>query len=526
MKQILHIFAKDTRHLWREILISVGLVVALLLTSSGHWIAGGTHFASGGTVSFSPRGALRLAPELLAFLIPLSWWILIAPLIHEERLVGDRQFWVTRPYEWNKLLAAKVAFILVYVYLPLFAAQCLLLARAGFDPFLSIPGLLYNLLMLTAVLILPVVALAAITRNFARMTLVVVGAIVPMICIRWLASAFPGTHIPTPFGDSLALAIFVCGCVAVVLLQYAGRRTSAAWLVLVVALGLVTTLACTAPDQALMSGRYPAEPSPGIELTYTNNPDAGPAASVASGPRDVVINIPIHVSGVAPGSMMISEAVKVTLEGARGSEWTSVWEPTYGDKYFPGDRTARVTFAISRSVYERLKPSPLHARIVLALARTQQGESTTISLPLTEFKIPGFGTCRPWTDFFKPYEIEEIGCRAPLRTPPLTFVSVLWSYDDCRAPRPEPHNVVGEAWAGSLDRPPAEFGIVPVWSDEIGFTNRTPDYRFDNHLHICPGTPATFTQYRDAGKTQATVDIQGFTLPELNQGQLKVADEP
>jgi hypothetical protein len=526
MKQILHILAKDTRHLRLEILISVGLVAALMLTTYRRWIAGGTYFTHESTVSFSPRGALGLAPELLVFLIPLSWWILIAPLIHEERLVGDRQFWVTRPYEWKKLLAAKIAFMLVYVYVPLFVAQCVLLARAGFNPLPSIPGLAYNLLMLTGALILPVVAAAAITQNFARMTLVVLGAIIPIVCIPWLASALPGTHIPTPFGDWLALAIFVSGCVTIVVLQYAGRRTRTAWLVLVIALGLVTTLACTAPDQALMSGRYPAEQSPGIELTYATDPGAGPAASVASGPHDVVINVPIHISGIEPGSMMISEAVKVTLATAEGSHWTSFWEPTYMDKYMPGDRTARAAFAMPRSVYEKLKPAPLHMHIVLALARARQGESTTVSLPLNEFKIPGFGTCRPSTDFFKPNEINQIACRAPLQQPALTFVSVFWSYDDCRAPRPEPHNVLGDAWVGSLDLPPAEFGIVPVWSEQIGFTNQAPGYRVDNPRHICPGTPATFTSYQAAGRTQAVLDISGFVLPEVSQGQLRVIEGP
>jgi len=28
-------------------------------------------------------------------------------VVHAESLVGDRQFWITRPYEWKKLLTAK-----------------------------------------------------------------------------------------------------------------------------------------------------------------------------------------------------------------------------------------------------------------------------------------------------------------------------------------------------------------------------------------------------------------------------------
>src|SRR5580693_8112343 len=115
MKQILHIFAKDTRHLWLEILISVALTIWLGLTSPHRWWMSGAGYEE--TVSFSPRASVMLLPSLLPVLIPLSWWILISPLIHDERLVGDRQYWLTRPYEWKKLLTAKTLFILVFLYL-------------------------------------------------------------------------------------------------------------------------------------------------------------------------------------------------------------------------------------------------------------------------------------------------------------------------------------------------------------------------------------------------------------------------
>ena len=88
---------------------------------------------------------------LLTVLIPVSWWLLIARVIHAETLVGDRQFWLTRPYEWKKLLGAKALFLAVFLYLPLLIAQCLLLFRAGFHPLSFIPGLLFNLLLITGV---------------------------------------------------------------------------------------------------------------------------------------------------------------------------------------------------------------------------------------------------------------------------------------------------------------------------------------------------------------------------------------
>jgi hypothetical protein len=225
--------------------------------------------------------------------------------------------------------------------------------------------------------------------------------------------------------------------------------------------------------------------------------------------------------------MMIPEAIKVTLEAPDGTHWTSLWQPIYIDKFFPGERTARASFALPRSQYEKLKPMPLHAHITLAFVRAPQGETTTISLPLDDFQVPGFGICTPQTGFFyKPYEIGGILCRAALRQPSLTFVRVNWSYDDCHAPSGQRRNIDGEAWVGSLNRPPAEFAIAPIWSDGIGFTNQDPGYRSNEPRHICPGTPATFISYWPAGRTQAALDIAGLVLPELSRGQVRVMTTP
>ena len=130
MKQILRIFVKDARHQWFEILIPIAVI-----------FSPGVHLslsvADRSDVGWQPIGLLPFVgsvgdlPSLLVLLVPLSWWLLISPLVHAEKLVGDRQFWITRPYEWKKLLAAKVLFLIVFLYIPLLLAQCLMLAKAG-----------------------------------------------------------------------------------------------------------------------------------------------------------------------------------------------------------------------------------------------------------------------------------------------------------------------------------------------------------------------------------------------------------
>jgi hypothetical protein len=88
MSQILHIFKKDARHLWPEILISLALTAAFVHVSFG----GRSNFSRGD----SPY--LPIVVALLSALVPVGWWVLSVRLIHDESLVGESQFWITRPY--------------------------------------------------------------------------------------------------------------------------------------------------------------------------------------------------------------------------------------------------------------------------------------------------------------------------------------------------------------------------------------------------------------------------------------------
>ena len=143
MKQVIHIFAKDSRHFWPEIVVSLAITAAFTWIYPNHWTQNNLRFGS--YVRISPEW--ELLAGILTLLVPVSWWLLITRVIHAESLVGDRQFWLTRPYEWRKLLGAKLLFLLVYLYVPLVIVKLVLLAQAGFHPVSYIPGLLFNLLL-------------------------------------------------------------------------------------------------------------------------------------------------------------------------------------------------------------------------------------------------------------------------------------------------------------------------------------------------------------------------------------------
>src|ERR1700761_8710283 len=103
MKQTLHIFKKDVRYLRYEIVMAMLVVLAFGFTGTRHAL----------TVSERPPNQ-TIAWTLLTFFLPLTWWFLIARLIHAEAIPGERHFWLTRPYNWRSLLAAKVLFIVIF----------------------------------------------------------------------------------------------------------------------------------------------------------------------------------------------------------------------------------------------------------------------------------------------------------------------------------------------------------------------------------------------------------------------------
>ena len=103
-KQTLHILRKDLRHLAPEISVSLSLVALFA------WIAPAAWPGYIGKMAYpgAQFGAPQIMGVFLHALIPISWLVLISRSVHDESLVGDKQFWVTRPYTWYSLLAAKL----------------------------------------------------------------------------------------------------------------------------------------------------------------------------------------------------------------------------------------------------------------------------------------------------------------------------------------------------------------------------------------------------------------------------------
>jgi hypothetical protein len=516
VKQILHIFAKDTRHFWSEILVSLALTSALV------WIDA---YSRSGDYDV-PGRMLSLLGSLLLQLVPLSWWILITRVIQAERLVGDTQFWITRPYTWESLLAAKALFLMVFLWLPFFIAQCLLLAEAGFHPLSYLPGLLYSLLLITGAIILPLAAIASVTSSFARMTLTLLGVFLGSIAFTILFSLSFTNHlakVDSQIGIRLGFALAVLACSAAIFTQYALRRV---WLSRVVLIALPVLLCAVAVfasryDQAQMDRRYPgAQGDAPIQFSF--GPDTqnyGTATFRASADPIIPINIHLTESGVAEGYVVIPDAIRAQITAPDGTHWDSAWQPVVWYKYLPGEGHFSSALGMPIEIYHKFQSMPLSVHLALATTQAQATKVTSIPLPTHRFPIPDFGVCRPQT-FMAPFfgKIVGIDCVSALRQPPLTYVTARWATVPCSSSlgQPDP-GVPGTAWVGSLDREPAQLGISSVIEAPVNFSNAEKQEGGRNGLRfLCPGAPISFTQYSTVRRFQTSVDIQNFFLPQIS----------
>jgi hypothetical protein len=248
MNQIWNIFRKDARHYWREIAVSVALLCAYGWIDVRGWAQ--EDVLSTGVFAY------RFLSGLVDWLVPVAWAFLAVRVVQGESLVGDRQFWVTRPYEWKKLLLSKFLFLLVFLNFPLLILDVVLLAIAKFSPLHYAVGLLWMQLLILLFLVLPAVALASITASIVQTLLGLLVIALYMVGMAALASQIPNSDFSGPVGF-LPGFFFLGTCIAVIIIQYARRKTGLSRL-LVIGLGMVVLIILVAtPYRAIVAHEFP-----------------------------------------------------------------------------------------------------------------------------------------------------------------------------------------------------------------------------------------------------------------------------
>jgi hypothetical protein len=538
MTQILHIFRKDARQFWPEIAVSVAITAALVWFYPLRWTT---------LPAMSVKGSanLTLLGNVLAGLVITSWALLISRSIHAESLVGDRQFWLTRPYGWKKLLAAKALFVAAFIVAPLLAMQCAVLLRAGLNPLASVGGIAFNLVLIVGILLAPMMAVAAVTADFVQMAL----SLVAVVALAVARVAAPQIHRTTPTppwlltrlylmygipflpypgqpgaGRHLQLTIallLLAVSAAAILIQYARRRTTVARIILLAPVAALTVLVLGAVAHG--SGSQVTDPvyaavgageRPPVKFTYVPEAQTVPKMKtlyVSHGEDPAGLWIILRPSGMAADRAVFTGSYpKVAITGADGFTWNVNSNEYHAAQLVPASKEVQAGFRLPKAVYDRLKMGPVTIRLRFELMELQATGQERLPMPQPgqDAVVPGYGVCGRNNG-----GDATIQCRSALKQPQLTYASADYQDGPCAAGQTGLQPGHWYSWAGSsADRDPAEFGISPVVGTSFGFS------RDENNATggkvLCSGSMITLTQYRVVRRVETETVMSGFVLPE------------
>ena len=482
MSQTLHIFRKDVRRLWVE--ISISLIALALVTWIEWWLC---------TPASNPHWYNEVLPFVVLF---FSWWFMVVRLIHGEALVGDRQFWITRPYVWYKLLAAKVLFVFAFVGVPIAISQAVLLVadRAPLTPYLG--HIILDVWGAMLVGILPVAALAVITRNLAQWMMCAVLVILSAVGVAWLDSYIPNSHVPTGTDTELVQAVaFACLTALGITAQYARRKRLLGTLAVAAGGFALPLIMVATPYRGIIARAFPPASSEQIPFQVAFVANQGPvAAKLDTGnERTVTVAIPVEISGVSDGTLLQVNGVMLSLDTPDGRRWESEWLPGYEDVLKARSRLS-LSVGVDRTLYERVKALPTPARLSLAFNQLRDKHRQHIVVRQA-FELPGVGHC--W--------IERDGdggeCRSTENGPP--FLLVVASEDESTC------SIAGGG--------PSETGHIIRTMDSSFASGPTSPLiwrRLYLRGQVCPGSALTFS---------TPEPVRRFRL-ELEIGQLRLGE--
>ncbi len=509
MKQTLHIFLKDVRRFWIEIMISIGTTACYAWAYPKAWLDRG-------------HGNWQELAGLVGFLMVATWWLLIGRVLHAESLVGDRQFWVTRPYEWKKLLAAKILFLVCFLNVPIFLAHWYILAVSGFSPSHFLAGLFYKQGLIVCILLLPAVAIASITSNLTRMTLTILGILLAFVGFIAFATVRAPINGPgntfSPVGRGPALFEFWFAAVfalitplAAIVLQYATRRALLArgLLVAAVLIFFATPSGRIASSMSSIDRVYPL-PADGAQQSLTISAGGKPSVLNQSynGPATIAyVELPLQVSGVQPNEAWTVDGAQVTIQSAQGKTWNLPWQSTLESRFDSSTKNPEIYFYASHKIVSEIGTNPVQLKIDFAL--TQNLQTSVWQGPISEqnFGVPGFGICSYETPFFS-----DLTCRIPLGEPMLTRFQTSWSSGSCGDANGA-NSLIAAGWFGESQPAPASFGLSSVTETGIPLSNSPMNSNDLKTRHMCPGTLITVRQYRPSLKTRREIVISGFQFP-------------
>jgi hypothetical protein len=263
----------------------------------------------------------------------------IARVVHAEVIPGHNQFWLTRPYRWSGLLAAKILFIAVFVNLPIFAAQCYMIVSEGFSFSGSFAGLAWSQVLLVICILLPAMCLASLTAGlmpFLFSEFILVGGIVIVEALHarpQLSGVLPASHPglePIDWVRDVVVQLIMTGVAVLVLgLQYKTRQTqiSARYAIAGAVISLLIFLFLPWGIPLGVQSLLSSEPGNTSQLHVRLDsvvrsvfppPNRGRSADT---PSDV--SLPIVIEGIGESKDLQVDTFSLSLIGADGRTWSA-----------------------------------------------------------------------------------------------------------------------------------------------------------------------------------------------------------
>jgi hypothetical protein len=512
MRQILHIFKKDIRRHWPEILISLALLglYARLMTH---------HQGDRLTAYWFPW--YQLSATSIPSLMIIFWIFLTVRLVQGETLVGDRQWWVTKPYEWWKLLAAKEIFLLAFIGTPLFLVQLFLLRHASFPILHNFVGVLEMQFALAIVLFLPSVALGSLTKSLGQAFIALL-----IVFVGFSATAALLAKVPN---SGMSFAVEGLGEISSVLVlgsiigaagwQYARRKTWASRGLLVAGIAVTVLIGVLTPYAIFVNRKYPllepkdapAQIAPEVLPKSTKKPPIW-----FDRMSDIPLTIPISVSGVGAGKVVLVQGIKLTIETPEGTKLDRGWNRQWLFLWPEGGQN-QISYPIDRKRFDQIKTQKAVLHIELALTEYQEEEEREIVLIEGEFSDPKLGFCT-----FSQRNPSQIDCRRAFRTPGLmaTFDP---SQASCQAQESDTEIIedkTSHAWLAGGDDDFPTPGLNPVVSYSLAFRSQQSVFTPDKHakrrtVYLCSGAKVRLAKPQAVRDARVKLEMQNVAVQDL-----------
>jgi hypothetical protein len=496
---ILHILLKDLRRQWREI--------ALYILVCAEWAWQQAH--TGSWIWQHQR-------EMLPFMLFGLWVFIVVRAVHGECLVGDREFWATRPYRWWQLLIEKALLCFLALNVPLFIAQIYLLHHARLPITATVLfGLLILQLMIAGVATFPTAAIAAVTQTLVQWILTIAGIILFAIVLTWLPwdSLAPTLTGEENAAGSLGMAIVGGAMLFMLVWQYARRGVWPARAAFAVAILAVPAMILLARVPMLRAAAYPQVTSRGIHVSIRPDPD-GTRSFTRRDPAvgEPSIRIPIIAVPEDPHTVMSVEGVRLAMHGDAGWTWDSGWT----SKSFwlgAGSGESSLEFNMPAAVIDQMQQSHAQATIELAYVAYRLTREQKIDTSHRYFVIPDVGQCIWGEGRGIIFNSSGLNCVAPLRLPGILVARMQVGESTCSSGKNA--GIPGDRFAAAVlfgnDDTPVYFDIDPVRNLQLNFGYWLPLVPTEKNgyrqAELCRGTPFTVQTGHAEGRMQSRFEL-------------------